>query len=115
VLRRLLLAVLLCLAAWTVERTVGDAAPAVTPTIAAAAAASETSGDTRHSDDAWSAAQPLKVNAEGFSPTRDQHADSVELPRISHREHGRLTTLRRSWRQPTPSARPHLHDIPLLI
>ncbi|HTV02346.1 MAG TPA: hypothetical protein VMF13_17495 [Luteitalea sp.] len=113
-LRRLLLAVLLCLSAWTVaDRVAPDAVEAGVQ--ASIDVPSDATSDGDHSDGAWRAPQPIELHAVGASATRDLHVVVVDLPRVSRREDGRLARLRHSSHRPTPSRPPHLHDIPLLI
>jgi hypothetical protein len=114
VLRRLLLAVLLCLSAWAAaDRLAPDTAAGVS--LAAAAPSGEAPDERQQGDGHWRAPLPLEVHAERVSSTREMHVHVAALPSGSYAERGRLTRLRHTVRRPAPSRPPHLHDTPLLI
>ena len=116
-LRRTLLAALLCLSAWALaDRTVTASTAASILAAPAASTATHLStlpSDTGSSDLKWEAPQPSSISVRGASwRAQFQH---VEVPGVSIRDLNRATHRRDAFCAPSPLRPPHLHDTPLLI
>jgi hypothetical protein len=119
VLRRLFLAVLFCLSAWTLaDRASVDSAD---PTAALAADATTTSLgatvatlpiDTDPPEARWEALLPQGM---GGGSSWSHQPQAVDLPGVSSRAPWPVVHRAHAARHAAPSRPPHLHDTPLLI
>jgi hypothetical protein len=114
VLRRTLLAALLCVSAWaTADRLVMPSSADMTTAASAGSLMAERPSDTDGSDRWWDAQHRLSVSTteSGWSSQRQY----VEIAGVLRREG--WSTIRRgdAPKQSTPFRPPHLHDTPLLI
>jgi hypothetical protein len=118
VLRRLVLTVLVCLSLWTVAGAIGVLSGGRDGGLPAASmAASPTDApDDADSPGAHCDAPPsFTAGANGSAWTGQVEILYVDVPGLSRRDNARVVHRWDVSRRLSPSRRPHLHDIPLLI
>ncbi len=112
-LRRTLVAVLLCLSAWAADSLAIASAPDLTPAAGTASWLTAAPCDSESSDEQWSVRQRHSVSTTE-SGWKSQ-LQPMELTSVSRRDTSFIVGLRGVPTRPGLHRSPHLHDTPLLI